>query len=214
MADWLVVGLGNPDKKYQNNRHNVGWMAVIELCKKHKSDFNKESKKYWQSIIRIKDQKVILILPTTYMNASGEAVVHAKEKFGIENSNILVVVDEYNFPVGKIHIKNGGSDGGHNGISSVIEELDDDAFFRLRCGIGKDFPPGMMVDYVLSDFKKKEQEALGDMLIKIGEAIEHIVINNPARALSDINSGRLWKKEETEEEKKTQKPEITISAEQ
>ena len=105
-------------------------------------------------------------------------------------------MDEYNFPLGKIHLKKGGGDGGHNGIASIIEELGVQDFYRLRCGIGRNFSEGGLVEYVLSDFKEDEIEQRNVMIQKAIESIELLIEVGPSRAMSMINSGELWEEKE------------------
>jgi len=198
--EWLVIGLGNPGKKYAFNRHNIGWMVAVALCGKHKKPIMSSSNLYYHSILRIESKLILVAMPTTYMNNSGEAVSAIKESYNIPVNRIVVVADEYNFPVGKIQLKSGGGDGGHNGIASVIEHLDSNEFFRLRCGIGKNFSAGEMSDYVLSDFDKNEIEERDTMINKAVESIETIVTIDVPRAMSLVNSGDLWDK--IEENKK------------
>lgn len=211
-VDWLIAGLGNPEKKYMNNRHNVGWMVAAALCNKNKKPIMPFSAKYLQSSVRLSGNLVFVALPTTYMNNSGKALKEICNMYDIPIDRVMIIVDEYNFPIGKIHLKAGGGDGGHNGVASVIEEMNSMDFLRLRCGIGKDFPPGGMVDYVLSDFNNEELEGLEAMINRAVEAIEHLVGAGASRAMSDINSGVLWKTDD-EEKKKDEEPIIKIKPE-
>ncbi|ROL61202.1 aminoacyl-tRNA hydrolase [Bacteroidetes/Chlorobi group bacterium ChocPot_Mid] len=190
--DWLIVGLGNPDKKYFANRHNIGWMVVSELNKKHKGKFTLNSKYYYQSFLTIESKPLFLALPTTYMNNSGLALSKITSKYNIPTEKIVIIVDDYNFPLGKIHLKSGGSHGGHNGIASIIEHLQTPDFFRLRCGIGKNFAPGEMANYVLSDFTENEIDERNIMINKGVISIETLVRLDAPRAMSLINSGQLW----------------------
>ena len=191
--DWLIVGLGNPGIKYEKNRHNVGWMVIDAIIKKYGLNETQESKKYIFSKWSFKRKNVILAKPLTFMNLSGKAVQALKIKYKIPDERILVVVDDYNFPVGKVHLKAGGSDGGHNGIASIIEETKKNSFYRLRCGIGNDFPKGMLVEYVLSDFRTEEIDDLNNMINKAVQSIETVVEFGAAHAMTLINSERLWK---------------------
>jgi PTH1 family peptidyl-tRNA hydrolase len=194
--EWLVVGLGNPGKKYAFTRHNIGWMVATALCEKYNKPIMPFSSIYLQSSLRIEQNLVMVALPTTYMNNSGEAVKSIMDLYEIPVEKIIVVVDEYNFPVGKVHVRLGGGDGGHNGISSIIDYLETNEFLRLRCGIGRDFGAGELVDYVLSDFKEDELTARNDMITKAVESIEAIVKMGRARGMSEVNSGKLWENEE------------------
>ena len=192
--DWLIVGLGNPGKKYALNRHNTGWMIALAFCEKFNKEFKSYSDLYYQSSFEINSKNVLVALPLTYMNNSGEAVSAICELIKIPVEKILVIVDEYNFPLGKLQLKSGGGDGGHNGIASIIEHLNSNDFFRLRCGIGKNFEAGGMSGYVLSDFEENEIEERNIMINKAVESIEALIRFDSARAMSLVNSGTLWKK--------------------
>jgi len=191
--DLIVVGLGNPGSKYAGNRHNIGWMVVDALSQKYDGFFKRQKSLYESTAIKIKSKDVLLVKPMTYMNNSGEAVAALSKEFNAVPPDFVFVVDEYNFPIEKIHLKSGGSDGGHNGISSIIEHLDSEDFMRLRCGIDKKFESGGMVDYVISDFFPEQIPARDASIIKAGEAIECLIRMGSDRAPSEINSGRLWK---------------------
>lgn len=191
--EWLIVGLGNPGRKYESTRHNVGWMSAFAFCEKHKKKLLPGSTIYYQAELKYAGSNLLIIAPTTFMNASGEAVAKVSAKYEIKPSNIIIVCDEYNFPVGKMHLKKGGSDGGHNGVFSVIEELGTADFYRLRLGIGKNFPPGGMVDYVLSDFEDAEIQEKDIMISRSIDALHAIAKLGAQRAMSVINSEELWK---------------------
>jgi PTH1 family peptidyl-tRNA hydrolase len=193
MIDILIAGLGNPGEKYAGTRHNIGWMVsnAINIERKIKWKILNDILLY--SEFKIFNKNILNIMPLTYMNNSGKAVKLMMDKYKVAVENILVITDEYNFPVGKIHLKKGGSSGGHNGVASVIEEIDSSDFMRLRCGIGNDFPQGMMMEYVLGYFPSNEQDNVLKMIDKSIDAIEHIARAGFARAMSDINSERLWK---------------------
>ena len=190
--DWLIVGLGNPGKKYVNTRHNIGWMVAEALAEKHKARFL-PSVIYHYTNFTIHNSKAIICLPTTYMNASGEAVSKLALKYSIPVENIVIIVDEYNFPIGKIHLKSGGSDGGHNGVTSVIEALESRDFLRLRCGIDRNFTAGGLIDYVLSNFSPNDSDNLKQMIKNAVTSIERLLEIGVSRAMSDINSEILWK---------------------
>ncbi len=191
--DWLIVGLGNPTEVYLETRHNIGWMVVTDLCNKHNVQFAPISKYYYLAKFHFVGSEVIAILPRTFMNNSGFAITLCAESYRIPNERILVVCDEYNFPLGRIHLKDNGGDGGHNGVASVIEHLGSKSFLRLRCGIGNNFGEGELTDYVLSTFEP-EEIPLRDLMIKRAvEGIEYLIKNGKSRAMSDINSEKLWK---------------------
>lgn len=193
--DWLIIALGNPGKKYSRTRHNIGWMVGFELCKKHSAQIVNESLIYQSARLKLNSERLIIGFPTTYMNNSGEAVLKLHSKYQIPIERIIIIADEYNFPLGKIHIKKGGSDGGHNGIASIINELESPDFFRLRCGIGPKPKEIILTDFVLSEFKEEETELLNLTVRKAVESLEYFFKVNTERAMSDINSEKLWKME-------------------
>lgn len=190
--NWLFIGLGNPKPKYFNNRHNIGWSVITKFLQKNNIDFFEQTRSYKVAKNRIADKNILFALPLTYMNLSGEAALKLIAKYKIKIENLVILVDEYNFPLGKIHLKQGGSDGGHNGVASIIENLNNPNFLRLRLGIGKNFGQGELVDYVLSDFSDDEINEVENMQNKAIDAIIHLVKTNYSRAASDINSQKLW----------------------
>jgi PTH1 family peptidyl-tRNA hydrolase len=189
--DWLIVGLGNPGKIYENTRHNIGWMVLDyisdKFCAKitHQMYFNFFT-------MNIHECNVLYLKPNIFMNNSGESVKRVVDKYNIPSNKIVVICDEFNFPVGKIHLKKNGSDGGHNGIASIIEKLNTLEFNRLRCGIGNDFSSGQLVDYVLSEFLPEQKADVNKMIQKSGEAIEYIINFGIVQAMQNINSGLLF----------------------
>jgi len=191
-VDWLVIGLGNPGSKYAESRHNIGWMVATHLASKYKKPIMQLSPLFKHSAMRIDGKLVLLALPITFMNNSGEAAAYLCKEFNIPPEKTVVILDEYNFDVGKIHLKKAGGHGGHNGLASIIEHLETREFFRLRCGIGKRFPEGGMVDYVLSNFLPEETEQKNSMIDKAVQGIEHLIKTNPNRAMGEINSEELW----------------------
>lgn len=194
--EWLVVGLGNPGVRYATTRHNIGWMVCDELVKQHKGEWRKGRGDWNEAMLSIHNTTVAVLLPTTYMNNSGEAVAEAHRLFRVPSFHTLVVVDEYNFPVGKIHLKGQGSDGGHNGVASVIHELNTREFWRLRCGIDRNFGAGGLVEYVLSPFAPSEEPAVAHMLHNAVHAIQAIVAHGAQRAMTMVN--RLPSKTESD----------------
>jgi PTH1 family peptidyl-tRNA hydrolase len=191
--DWLIVGLGNPGEKYAETRHNIGWLVCFELLKKYKVEPKAGKGAWYEAALKIERTEILVIFPTTFMNNSGEAVKPLCGQYKIHPSRVIAVVDELNFPVGKVHLKQGGSDGGHNGLKSLIYHLNTDAFWRLRCGIDRNFAQGEMADYVLSDFKSEEIETRNSMISRGVEAIEYIAKVGSTKAMSTINSDRELK---------------------
>jgi peptidyl-tRNA hydrolase, PTH1 family len=202
-VDYLVVGLGNPGSKYTNTRHNIGWMVAARLCERFKKPVMPMGPDYMVSSMKVHGKLILCALPTTYMNRSGDAVSSICKEYEISIEQVIVAVDEYNFDVGRVQVKVGGGDGGHNGIASIIEEMESNQYMKLRCGIGKGFEPGEMVDYVLSNFLLEEEENKEKMLEKAVDSIVHIIKAGKGRAISEINSGKIWapkeEKKNTEE---------------
>jgi len=192
-VDLLIVGLGNHTEQYLETRHNIGWMVATAFCQKHHSHFVPISSEYYLAKVNFAGNNVLVMLPRTYMNNSGIAVRAVVEKYQIPVEKILVICDEYNFPLGKIHLKDSGGDGGHNGVRSVIEKLGETKFMRLRCGIGRNFGENELVQYVLSPFEPEEIPIRDQMIARAVEAIEYLLLKGKSRAMSDINSEKLWK---------------------
>ncbi len=183
----IICCLGNPGTEYARTRHNVGFMVADLLAQKHRTTWSASRKRYAEATIRFAGKTITVIKPLTYMNASGTAAKEALLVKGCTPRDMLVVVDEYNFPVGTIRLRPNGSDGGHNGIASIIQEVGTEQFWRLRLGIGRDFGPGELVDYVLSPFPPSQTEIVHQMLINAVDAIERIVLLGPEKAQHEIN---------------------------
>ena len=156
----LIVGLGNIGAEYEGTRHNIGFHIVYTLAETLKIELLPGKGPFISGSGKHKGRKVVLVIPTTYMNRSGLAVSKALKTFDISLSDCLVVTDDINLPTGKIRLRPGGSSGGHNGLSDIIETLGSDLFPRLRFGIGNNFGKGRQADYVLSGFEDEEQDAV------------------------------------------------------
>jgi len=187
--DYAIIGLGNPGEKYSHSRHNIGFMVIAHLANKHNLKFKKVSKgKFLGAELKIGKKNLLLAFPLTFMNLSGISAKYISARYKLKADQIAIVVDEYNFPLGKVHLRIGGSGGGHNGVSSLIEELGTRDFLRFRCGIDRNFESGGLVDYVLSKFDESEFEKLNEMIEKCTKAIEHFALSDLNKARSDINS--------------------------
>lgn len=191
-VDWLIVGLGNPGQRYANTRHNIGRM-VADACIERLGHFSQtKGKTFEASFGQIGSAVVAVVTPTLYMNESGRAVAEAQRLFSVSSDRVVVILDEYNFPVGKVHVKLGGGSGGHNGTQSVIDKTESREFVRMRCGIDRNFGPGELVEYVLSPFAPEEHLAVEELVNASVVAIEHLVVTPFGTACSDINSGKLF----------------------
>ncbi len=165
-----IFGLGNPGREYEMTRHNVGFMAVDALAEKIGFNFKPGGGDYLISSGRCAGKEILLVKPLTYMNNSGVAVKGVVERYKIELKDILVICDDLNLPLGVIRIRQKGSDGGHNGLYSIIYHLKSIEFPRLRCGIGNSEKVKNIVDFVLSKFGEGEIEILNEMIAKAVDA--------------------------------------------
>lgn len=174
MEKYLIVGLGNPGKEYENTRHNAGFMVLDALAKASNIVF--EDKRYGAiAELLIKGRKLLLLKPTTFMNLSGNAVRYWLNKENIEQQRLLVVVDDLALPLGTLRLKGSGSNGGHNGTGS-IQQLIGKQYARLRVGIGNDFPKGGQVDWVLGQFSDEDHKILQPALETSIEIIKSFVL--------------------------------------
>ena len=183
---FLIVGLGNPGRKYRGNRHNIGFMAVDALAAASKIESSKVQNKAIVGNGRIQSQNVILAKPQTYMNSSGDAVGPLARYYKVPPENVLVVYDELDLPFGTIRLREKGGAGGHNGMKSIINHLGQE-FPRVRLGIGR--PPGQMPvpAYVLQDFGKDDLPLLDDVLAEAIRAIETYLRDGIQLAMSRHN---------------------------
>lgn len=187
--EFLIVGLGNPGKKYELTRHNAGFLFTDLLADKLGFKINKIQFKAITGTAEIAGKKCIIMKPQTFMNNSGEAVKQAAAFYKIPPEKIIVVFDDISLPCGKLRIRRKGSDGGHNGIKSIIYLLNSDKFPRIKLGVGeKPHPDYDLADWVLSSFKKDELTALHDAAKKACDAIELMVGGDIDRAMSSFNS--------------------------
>jgi PTH1 family peptidyl-tRNA hydrolase len=167
----LIVGLGNPGRKYAGHRHNVGFQCLDHLAEAWGLSFSKRKHKALLAQGHIAGLKAILAKPQTFMNLSGQAVERMARFYKVPPENILVIYDDLDLPVGKIRLRPEGGSGGHKGMKSVIEHLGSNGFPRLRVGIGRP-THGDPVDYVLSDFAPDEQIAMEQAYERAVSAVE------------------------------------------
>lgn len=160
----LIVGLGNPGRKYETTRHNIGFLVVSALADKWKIKFNSKAFKSLIGKGEIFGKKVIIALPQTYMNNSGEAIALLLSRKKVDLKDLLVVCDDVNISSGILRIRTKGSSGGHKGLESIIEHLGSGEFPRLRIGIGKEGFKGDLSDYVLSPLEKNVKDILDDVM--------------------------------------------------
>ena len=171
---YLIAGLGNIGAEYVGTRHNVGFEVVDALAAKHEQFFAVE-RLAEKAEFRLRGNILVCIKPTTYVNLSGRAVKYWMDKEKIGPDHLLVVLDELALPLNKLRLRPGGSDAGHNGLTSIRESLGTDAYPRLRFGVGNDFPRGSQVDYVLGKWKTEELPLVRAKIEKSVELIESFV---------------------------------------
>ena len=185
---YIIVGLGNPTREYENTRHNIGFDVIDKLAqefsitvleKKHKALIGKGI---------INGQKVILAKPQTYMNLSGESVRELVDYYKVEEeTELLVIYDDISLDVGQLRIRKKGSAGGHNGIKSIIQHLGTDVFPRIKMGVGEK-PKGYdLADYVLGHFSKEERTIMDESAGKATKAVELMVIDEIGEAMNLYN---------------------------
>ena len=181
----LIAGLGNPGSKYENNRHNVGFMAVDAIA--HRHSFSPWSKKF-QGLVaegRIGGEKVLLLKPQTFMNLSGQSVGEAMRFHKIEPSQLIVLYDELDLPPGKVRVKTGGGAGGHNGIRSIDAHCGKE-YRRVRIGIGHPGIKEMVTHHVLGDFAKADHEWLDPLLDAIAAEIDMLAAGDDNGFMSKL----------------------------
>ena len=183
----LIVGLGNPDPEYQWTPHNLGFMAVDELANRGSIRVERPEGKALVGRGKLAGEEVLLAKPQTYMNLSGVSVRELLSKYELEPSDLLVMWDEVQLPLGTIKINGDGSAGSHNGAKSVIGSIGTQQFARLRLGAGSEHQLGSRREYVLRPMKKAELEVAAEMLGEAGDAVELILTQGLDAAMTKYN---------------------------
>jgi len=182
-----LFGLGNPGPQYHLTRHNVGYRSIEALAERLGAPPFRPERYALTTAIHWHGIAWHLFLPTTYMNRSGDAVAYWKNRLALSPQELLVVVDEIQLPLGALRLSEKGSAGGHNGLAHVIQALGTEAFPRLRIGIGKNFPRGGQVEYVLSPFSEEEEKTFQALLPHVVACLIAWGIEGTARAASRYN---------------------------
>lgn len=186
---YLIVGLGNPGKKYEFTRHNSGFLFLDFLAAKYNIKINKIKFKGLYGEGCIENEKVILLKPSTFMNLSGESVREAMNFYKLSNENIIVVYDDISLPLGRLRIRESGSAGGHNGIKNIILHTSSDKFKRIRLGIeNQNNKKDDLADFVLDKFSDSELKEFGSAVDRGVEAIKLMITGNTAKAMNLYNS--------------------------
>jgi PTH1 family peptidyl-tRNA hydrolase len=183
----IVVGLGNPGRKYERTRHNAGFMAVDELARSVRLELSLEKCQALLGKGAIGAEKVVLAKPQTYMNDSGRSVAALLKDAYASAEDLIVLHDELDLAAGVVRVKTGGGHGGHNGLRSIIEYLGTADFIRVRIGIGRPLPGIDGADYVLSPFFSEEREAAAAAVVTAAEAARVIVVHDVAKAMNQFN---------------------------
>lgn len=182
----LIVGLGNIGDEYAATRHNIGFRVLDALAKASNLVF--EDKRYgFVTTLRVKNQTLFLLKPSTYMNLSGNAVRYWMGEKKIPVENLLVVVDDLALPFGQLRMKPGGSEAGHNGLKHITSVLGTQQYARLRFGIGNDFPRGRQIDYVLGEFGDEELALMDERLATAGEMVKSFALSGIQFTMNHFN---------------------------
>lgn len=199
----LIIGLGNPGRKYELTRHNIGYQILDYIADYLKVRFKPAKGEWYGASGNYNGFEFYFMKPSTFMNNSGEAVIDFLTSNKIPLNNILVVYDDFQIPLGMIRIRTKGSDGGHNGIASIIYRLETMSFPRMRIGIGKDtlINKEDCIDFVLSDFSKEEIETMKELFPVYKDCILSFISGNMADTMNRFNRNFLKKEEEKNREK-------------
>lgn len=184
--NFLIVGLGNIGSEYAQTRHNIGFRVLDALAKASNLVF--EDKRYGAvTTLKVKNQTLTLLKPSTYMNLSGNAVRYWMNEKKIPLENILVVVDDLSLPFGQLRMRPGGSEAGHNGLKHISSVLGTQQYARLRFGIGNDFPRGGQVDFVLGEFTDENLKTMDERLELAGEMVKSFALSGIQFTMNHFN---------------------------
>ena len=191
----LVIGLGNPGRTYAGNRHNIGFICLNRFARKQGIRFEKKQAKARTGSGGVDGIQVLLARPQTFMNLSGQAVGRLVKKFNVSPGDLIVIHDDLDLSPGKVRIRRGGSSGGHKGVASIIGELGDPDFIRIRVGIGR--PPmaeeagevseADIIDFVLGDFTPEVRKTINRAVAGVGEALQYLLVEGLEAAMNRYN---------------------------
>ncbi|MBR6360236.1 MAG: aminoacyl-tRNA hydrolase [Clostridia bacterium] len=187
--EFIVAGLGNPGNKYEATRHNTGFVFIDMLADKYSLNVNKIKFKAVTAVAEIAGRKCLVMKPQTFMNESGQSIREAASFYKIPPENVIIIFDDVSLDCGKMRIRRKGTDGGHNGIKSIIYHLRSDNFPRIKLGVGKKPHPDYdLADWVLSDFSKDEAALMRKAAGEAVEALELMINGKIDEAMSKFNS--------------------------
>ena len=184
---YIVVGLGNPEKKYEHTRHNVGFDVLQVLSQKLNIPLNKLRCKALTGEGRIGGERVVLAAPQTYMNLSGQSVVELLRWYKADAKHLIVVYDDVDLPQGRLRVRAGGSAGTHNGMRNIVYLTGRDDFPRVRIGIGKPEPGRDLAAYVLGKYPPEARQAMFDAFLRAADAVQAIVTDGAEAAMARFN---------------------------
>jgi PTH1 family peptidyl-tRNA hydrolase len=186
MDKFLIAGLGNIGSEYVDTRHNAGFMVLDALAITNAVSF--EDKRYGSvANMSVKGRQLLLLKPSTFMNLSGMAVRYWMQKEKIPLENLLVIVDDFALPFGSLRLRGKGSDGGHNGLKNIAENLSTENYARLRFGTGHNFPRGGQVDFVLSNFNENDMKQMPELLSTSGDIIKNFCLSGLNNTMNQFN---------------------------
>ena len=183
----LVVGLGNPGRKYEGTRHNVGFDVVDQLAKKHHADWESAPRGIEALVARWRAADMVLAKPLTFMNLSGAAIVGLLQFYKVDLDDLLVIVDDVNLELGRLRTRSTGSAGGHNGLKSAIEQLGTEDFARMRIGVGRGDARRDLADHVLTKFDRDEREDVQTAIGRAADAVELFVTDGIGQVMNRFN---------------------------
>lgn len=185
---FIIAGLGNPGRKYENTRHNIGFMVIDEIAAKHRISVSEKKHKALIGKGIIGGEKVILVKPQTFMNLSGESIREIIDYYKIEEKTELIVIsDDISMDTGAVRIRKKGSAGGHNGLKNIILHLGHDEFQRIKIGVGEKRAGYDLADYVLGNFDKEESELIAESIKSAAEAVEVMMTDGADAAMNRFN---------------------------
>ena len=184
---YLIVGLGNPEPSYSRTRHNMGFDAVNLIAKNNEIEFDKKGFEGIYGLGNIEEEKVILLKQQTYMNESGKSIVKVRDFYKIENNKIIVIYDDIDLDVGTVKLRKKGGAGTHNGMKSVISNLETDEFVHIRIGTGKPIFKELLISHVLEKLTDEEYNKLTPAIEKASQATVEVIKNGVDIAMNKFN---------------------------
>lgn len=199
---YCIVGLGNPGRQYEETKHNVGFKVIDKLAEKYDIKVDKFKNKAFVGDGTIRNKRVLLVKPQTYMNLSGESVREIVNFYKIPQERFVVIFDDTSLPCGSVRIREKGSHGGHNGIRNIIDQMGTDQFYRIKVGIGEKPSGWDLADYVLGKFNEDDLPAMDEGMDKAVKGVELMLSRGIAEAANRVNQKpKTMKKQKAEAEK-------------